>query len=100
MNYLMRLAEQIREEVPANAMPSGDTSGLFLLYAILLLAKGELVTREDVHNAWVAWMLFQGEDHESMITYSELPRVKQEEDSPFMLAIHRVASKRGPKSHA
>jgi hypothetical protein len=30
--------------------------GLFLIYAAVGLAKSESITREDVHNAWAAWM--------------------------------------------
>ncbi len=94
MNYLQRLAEHICAEVPNAYLPSGDTNGLFLLYAVLLLAKGEEVTREDVHNAWTAWMLLQGRRHEAIVPYRELPQEKQDEDSPFMLAIRHVASRR------
>ncbi len=44
MNYLTRLAQEIQEEVPGDAMPEGNSNGLFVLYAILLLAKGTSVT--------------------------------------------------------
>lgn len=44
----------------ADALPDEDTSSLFRIYAVSLLAKGEEVTREDVHNAWIAWMLGKG----------------------------------------
>ena len=69
---------------------------LFLLYAVLLLAKGEDVTREDVHNAWVAWMEFNGEEHKSMVPFTELPPDTQAEDSPFVIAIRSVARKLTP----
>ena len=72
-------------------MPDEDTSDLFLAYAVLLLAKGEAVTREDVHNSWVAWMESKGEEHESMVPFAELPLGTQGEDSPFVLAIRSVA---------
>ena len=72
-------------------MPDENTSDLFLLYGVLLLAKGEAVTREDVHNAWVAWMAIKGEDHQSMVPFSQLPPETQAEDSPFVLAIRQVA---------
>jgi hypothetical protein len=54
MTYLDTIAADIRDAGSANALPNGDTSNLSLSYAVLLLAKGEEVTREDVHNAWVA----------------------------------------------
>ena len=60
MTHLDAVASDIRGAVPSDALPNEDTSSLFLLYAVLLLAKGEEVTREDVHNAWVAWMESSG----------------------------------------
>jgi hypothetical protein len=91
MTYLARLAERIRQAVPAEALPDEDTSGLFLIYAVLLLAKGEEVTREDVHNAWVAWMTSRGEAHEAIVPFEELPLETRGEDSPFVAAIRAVA---------
>lgn len=94
MTYLEGLAEQVRLAVPSDALPDDDTSGLFLIYAVLLLAKGEEVTREDVHNAWVAWMTGKGEEHESMVPFANLPRHTQAEDSAFVVAIRTVARER------
>ena len=94
MTYLDSLAGAIRKAVPAEALPDEDASDLFLLYAVLLLAKGEAVTREDVHNAWVAWMESKGEKHESMVPFAELPLETKGEDSPFVLAIRTVARTR------
>ena len=91
MTYLDTIAKDIRRAVPPAAMPDDDTSDLFLLYAVLALAKGEAVTREDVHNAWVAWMESKGEEHGSMVPFAELPLGTQGEDSPFVIAIRSVA---------
>jgi hypothetical protein len=93
VSYLDEVADYLRNAVPADALPDEDTTGLFLLYAVLLLAKGDAVTREDVHNAWVAWMSSRGEDHESMVPFSELSSDTQAEDSPFVGAIRNVARK-------
>jgi hypothetical protein len=91
VTYLDNLAADIRAAVPADALPEEDATNLFLSYAVLLLAKGEEVTREDVHNAWVAWMESRSEEHESMVPFLELPLGTQGEDSPFVLAIRSVA---------
>jgi hypothetical protein len=91
MTYLEQLAQQIRDEVPEQALPDADTSALFRSYAVLLLAKGADVSREDVHNAWVAWMLDAGAEHDSMVPFAELPAETQSEDSPYVLAIHSIA---------
>ncbi len=98
MTYLDALAEEIRRAVPSDVLPEEDTSSLFRIYAVLLLAKGEEVTREDVHNAWVAWMLDRGETHESMVPFAELSAETQAEDSPFMVAVRTVARQRTPDS--
>jgi len=91
VTYLEALADDIRNAVSRNAVPSGDTTDLFVIYAVLLLAKGEKVSSEDVHNAWVAWEIGRGEHHESMVPFAELPAATQVEDSPFVAAIRHVA---------
>jgi hypothetical protein len=93
VTYLDAIAEDIRRAVSPSALPGDDTSDLFLMYAVLLLAKGDAVTHEDVHNAWVAWMESKGEEHESMVPFTALPSGKQGEDSPFVRAIRGVARK-------
>jgi hypothetical protein len=98
MTYLDTLAEEIRAATAPDALPDEDTSSLFRAYAVLLLAKGEEVTREDVHNAWVAWMLDKGEQHESLVPFGELSAETQAEDSPFMVAVRTVARRHGLKS--
>lgn len=94
MTYLETVAEEIRQAVPDDALPDDDTSGLFLIYAVLLLAKGADVTREDVHNAWVAWMMSKREQNDSMLPFDALPSDTQAEDSPFVVAIRTVARRR------
>jgi hypothetical protein len=89
--YLDELAEAIRQAVPPEALPDGDTSLLFKGYAVLLLAKGEQVTRADVHNAWVAWMSGQDGNHESLVPFNDLDNKTRSEDSPYVVAIRRVA---------
>jgi hypothetical protein len=89
--YLDDVAEAIRRAVPPEALPEGDTSALFRGYAVLLFAKGEDVTRADVHNAWVAWMAGQDSGHESLVPFSDLDPATQAEDSPYVVAVRTVA---------
>lgn len=91
MIYLDELAEAIRRAVPPESLPDGDTAALFRVYAVLVLAKGEEVTRADVHNAWVAWMAGQDGNHESLVPFSDLDAETQAEDSPYVVAIRAVA---------
>jgi len=97
--YLDDLAEAIRRAVPRNALPQGDTAGLFRTYAVLLLAKGELVTPADVHNAWVAWMADKDSSHESLVPFEDLDAETQAEDSPYLLAIRSVAHSQEDRPH-
>lgn len=60
---------------------------LFLIYAVFARAKGQAVSREDVHDAWVTWMAAEGESHESMRAFGELEPSVQAEDNPFVAAI-------------
>lgn len=89
--YLADLAEAIRREVPDEALPDGTTSDLFLIYAVLLLAKGVEVTRADVHNAWVAWKAGADSAHDALVPFNELDAATQAEDSPYVTAIRKVA---------
>ena len=98
--YIDEVATAIRAAVPPEVLPEGDASGLFRLYAVLLLAKGEGVERADVHNAWVAWMAERDSDHEALVPFAELDTATQEEDSPYVLAIRRVAALIGAESQS
>ena len=82
--------------VSPDALPDKDTSSLFRIYAVRLLAKGKEVTRDDVHNAWVAWMLDRGETHESLVPFADVSTDTQAEDSPF--AVRTVARRHGVES--
>ncbi|MGH8523866.1 MAG: DUF7701 domain-containing protein [Gammaproteobacteria bacterium] len=96
VNYLDRLATLIHDEVPAASLPQEDTRVLFRMYAILLLALGEAVTTEDVHNAWVAWMSGRDPYHSSLVPYKELTSDVASEDGPYVEAIRRLARRSGP----
>ena len=92
MNYIQSIAEKIKAAVPAEKLPDApNIDALFASYAVLLLAKGEAVTAEDVHNAWAAWMSQDNEAHSSIKPFSELSGDIQLEDEPFVHAIRQVA---------
>ena len=83
MNDIEEIANAIRREVATSALPEGDTSDLFLMYAVLLLARGQDVSRKDVHNAWVAWMVTRGEEQASMVPFDQLPSCNAGRGLPF-----------------
>jgi hypothetical protein len=95
VTYLRDIAGAIRGEIDVDRLPTGDTDLLFDLYAVLALIRGVDTTRRDVHEAWVAWMLDEGEHHPSMVPFEDLPTEVQEEDEPFVRAIRTVSSRRG-----
>lgn len=91
LNYLDDLSARIRAHVPDADLPEEDTHDLFRIYAVLLLAKGEDVTTEDVHNAWAAWMARLNPTHEALVPYSELELVIAKDDEPYAKAIRLAA---------
>lgn len=92
MNYIQDIAEKIKTAVPTEKLPDAPSvDALFAGYAALLLAKGEAVTAEDVHNAWAAWMSQNDAAHSSIKPFSELSSEVQLEDEPFVEAIRQVA---------
>ncbi len=93
MNYIQELAQEIRAAVPEDVVPD-DSEYLFLIYAVLARSKGEATTKEDVHDAWTAWMLSRGETHESMRPYIDLASETRKEDEPFVQAIHQVSERK------
>ncbi len=93
MSYLDELAAQIEREVPAEMLPDHDTTLLFRLYALLLLAKGAAVTAPDVHNAWAIWMQESDPGHHAIKPFEELDPAAQASDKPFVAAIKWVADR-------
>ena len=73
MSYVDDLAQAIRRVIPPRLLPDGDTTGLFRLYAVLAMTKGDRVVLEDVHDAWSAWMREQDPQHPSLRPLRELP---------------------------
>lgn len=89
--YLDHWAEKIRSKVPSSKQPRADDQALFRIYAVLLLAKGEAVSAEDVHNAWSAWMGEIDPDHAALVPFSELPPETAADDQVYVMAIQETA---------
>ncbi|PWI04625.1 hypothetical protein DIZ27_44210 [Streptomyces sp. NWU339] len=95
MTYLDPLADLIRACLPPEAEPPEDSSALFRIYAVLLKAKGEQVTDEDVHNAWSAWMQSVDSTHAALVPFGELPPETRAFDAPYAQAIRAAARRVG-----
>lgn len=94
MTYLDQLADQIRSSLPPDAEPPEASNDLFRIYAVLLLAKGDQVTDEDVHNAWSAWVQSTGSVHESLQPFHDLEPEIRAFDTPYAEAIRTTARQR------
>ncbi|MFD9418801.1 hypothetical protein ACFWC9_29400 [Streptomyces goshikiensis] len=95
MTYLDPLADLIRACLPPEAEPPEDSDDLFRIYAVLLTAKGEQVTDEDVHNAWSAWMQSVDSTHAALVPFGELPPETRAFDAPYAQAIRAAARQVG-----
>jgi hypothetical protein len=91
MTYLDDLADRIRGCLPVGTSVPDGADRLFVLYAIILRAKGTDVTASDVHDAWAAWMLEQDPAHNALRPYDDLAPSVQAEDAPFLQAIKAAA---------
>jgi hypothetical protein len=89
-NYLDRIARRIESRIDPTLLPQ-DSVGLLRTYAVLALAVGDAVRKEDVHNAWVSWMLTVDPTHPSLVPYAKLDSRTARSDRPFVEAIRNVA---------
>ena len=92
MNYIDRVAALVHRALPTDLVPDeADVDDLCRIYALLVLAKGEQMNVEDVHDAWATWMSMKEPDHESLKPFRELDPDTRREDAPFLLALQAVA---------
>lgn len=92
--YLAEDATLIRSLLPPDAKPPKDYDALFLGYAVLMRAKGLECTAADVHDSWAAWMLGRDPRHRALVPFGDLPPDVQDEDLPYLYAIHAAARAR------
>lgn len=91
--YLERDADLIRQCLPAGVDAPDASDKLFLVYAVLLRAKGADTQAADVHDAWSAWMIGVDPEHESIRPFDDLDPETRGEDSPFLFAIRAAATR-------
>ncbi len=90
-SYLDKIAAEIRRTADPEAAASDEDLPLYRLYAVLLLAKGQDVTAEDVHNAWAAWASEHEPESRNLLPFKELSLRVQRKDDTYVDAIHEVA---------
>lgn len=89
--YLQNIADRIRSFVPEDRIPEKNADELFLLYAVLLRAKGIEVTESDIHDAWSAWMAEIDASHESLAEFEELSPSTRDQDVVYGNAVRQAA---------
>ncbi len=92
--YLDEIAQEIAAELDPGLLP--DEAGVARLlrsYAVLARVKGIDVTREDIHDAWAAWMADEDPQHNALRPYADLDPGTRREDEPFVTAVRTVASR-------
>jgi hypothetical protein len=94
MTYLDTDGALIRSMLSAEVSPPSDADDLFVLYALLMRAKGSEVTPEDVHDAWSVWMRARDPRHPSLVPFRELSVETQASDEPYAKAIRLAAAHR------
>ncbi|HET9897402.1 MAG TPA: SAM-dependent methyltransferase [Streptosporangiaceae bacterium] len=97
-SYLAADAALIRAELPPRLWPAADCDALFLVYAVLMRAKGEAVTAADVHDAWAAWTVSTRGEHRCLVPFESLDPDVQDRDTPYVEAIHRAARRRAGRT--
>ena len=93
MNYIVHLAGLIRIELGPDSLPDEPVDELLRYYAVLALAVGSSIRAEDVHNAWVSWMIARDPDHPALVPYGQLDPETAIQDEPFVRAIRSVVAK-------
>jgi hypothetical protein len=88
--YLEDIAAAVRKQIPPERLPAGDSTDLFLMYAVLARTKGLAITNSDVHDAWAAWIFKGDATHPALVEYEKLEAAVQQEDSEFAEAIRRA----------
>lgn len=89
-SYLDEISTEIRRTAEPEAVENEEDLLLYRVYAVLLLAKGEKVSAEDVHNAWAVWACEHEPNSKSLIPFQELSPSAQSKDSVYVEAIHKV----------
>jgi len=85
--------DALRSELGDLLPTEPGSENLLRFYALLVLTKGSRTTLEDVHHAWALWTVATNPDHPSIVPFDQLTAEVQEEDQPFLEAIHRAASR-------
>lgn len=97
INDVALTAKLLRDKFPESTFARPGMDELLDMYAIFALTKGAATTNRDVHHAWVIWARRHDPSNPDIVSYDDLSKPIQDEDSPFMQAIHEVAATLSPR---
>ena len=92
-SYLDKIAVEIQQTADPDAALLDKDLPLYRIYAVLLLAKGQDIVAEDVHNAWAAWACEHEPESGNLMPFKDLSLRVQRKDQPYVDAIHQVAER-------
>lgn len=90
-SYLTGDARRIRTLAHPEIPKASPLPPVYLIYAVLLRAKGTSVEDEDVHDAWAAAKEIAADDSASLVPYEFLTDEEQLKDRVYADAI-RIAA--------
>ena len=79
MNYASRALARLAVLLP------GEEESLLGLYALLVLAKGEDVTLEDVHDAWSLWRVLGGWEYATV-------KSSEKKETPYLVPFAQLTA--------
>ena len=88
MNYIQKIKNELEKELHLEETPFEDLLGM---YALLVLTVGTNCTNENIHDAWSVWQDTLSPTHPSLIPYKKLRKKVQNLDTPYCLAVRKVA---------
>lgn len=92
MNYVEVAREVLKARMEDYGDWGEDAERLLDLYALLVIAKGQGATMQDIHDSWSLWMNHANPDHKSLIPFSLLSPEVAEYDRPYLAAVHETAA--------
>lgn len=93
LNYLDKVAQEVERQLSADDRPDARATELYRLYALLVLVRGRHTSLQNVHDAWSTWMTAEDPNHRSLVPFIQLRPDQQEQDRPYLDAIHRTADR-------
>lgn len=111
MSYATFVTSRLSDMLHPETMKPGDGATLMRMYAVLVFAKGENVTLEDVHDVWSLWKTGEGWTYGEvknnaakvtpyLVPFADITDEIAAYDQPYVDAIKQVAREYGESNFA